>query len=99
METKIQRNTYYYQTVRSLERKLYLIDKRGGKCEKCGYNKNVTALEFHHKNPNEKEKNLDSRILSNNKMNWILQEFEKCLVLCANCHREFHNPDLEMGKA
>lgn len=29
--------------------------KRGGKCEHCGYNKNLAVLEFHHKNPEEKE--------------------------------------------
>ena len=29
--------------------------KRGGKCERCGYNANLSALEFHHKNPEEKE--------------------------------------------
>jgi hypothetical protein len=29
--------------------------KRGGKCERCGYDVNLSALEFHHKNPEEKE--------------------------------------------
>lgn len=27
----------------------------GGKCQECGYNKNIAALEFHHINPDEKE--------------------------------------------
>ena len=26
-----------------------------GKCEHCGYDANLSALEFHHKNPEEKE--------------------------------------------
>lgn len=29
--------------------------QRGGKCECCGYNKNLSALEFHHINPDEKK--------------------------------------------
>lgn len=88
------RNTYDYQKIRALERKLYLIDLRGGKCEVCGYCKNLAAFDFHHKDPSKKEHQLDTRKLSNSSMEWILNEFEKCLVVCANCHREEHNPDL-----
>lgn len=28
---------------------------KGGRCEICGYDKCVGALEFHHKNPQEKD--------------------------------------------
>lgn len=35
--------------------KLRAIEYKGGKCECCGYNKNLSALEFHHINPKEKE--------------------------------------------
>lgn len=42
-----------------------LIESRGGKCEVCGYDKNIAALEFHHINPDEKEFQLDMRHLSN----------------------------------
>ena len=31
------------------------MEYKGGKCEICGYNKCVSALEFHHKNPLEKD--------------------------------------------
>lgn len=86
-------NCYEYQKLRGLKRKLYLIDLRGGCCENCGYHKNLAALEFHHKDPKEKENQLDVRKLSNSTMDWILSEFEKCDVLCANCHREIHSPD------
>lgn len=90
-------NSYKYQVIRAIERKLYLINLRGGKCEKCGYCKNLSAFDFHHKDPSEKEDQLDTRKLSNSTMDWILKEFEKCLVLCANCHREEHNPNLKMN--
>lgn len=90
-----QTNSYLSQTRRGLTRKLSLMDERGGGCEICGYNKNVGAIEFHHKDQNEKDGGLDMRKLSNSTMEWIRIEFEKCLVLCSNCHREHHNPECE----
>ena len=67
---------------------------QGGKCERCGYDKNISAFDFHHRDPKNKDSQLDMRHLSNSNMNWIIEEFEKCDVLCSNCHREIHNPDL-----
>ena len=34
--------------------KIKAIEYKGGKCNVCGYNKNVNALEFHHINPKTK---------------------------------------------
>ena len=89
-------NSYKYQKFRGIVRKLYLVDTRGGCCENCGYDKNLAALEFHHKDPNEKENQMDIRKLANSSMEWIQQEFEKCILLCANCHREEHSPHLRI---
>jgi len=94
---KKQGNNYEYQVMRALKRKTHLINLRGGACELCGYNKNLSALEFHHIDRETKESQLDSRTLSNSNMEWIMSEFEKCMVLCANCHREIHSPDLMIG--
>jgi len=91
---KEQKNTYEYQVMRALKRKFYLITLSGGKCQNCGYNKNLSAFDFHHKNPKTKKFQLDQRSLSNSSMKSIMEEFEKCEVLCANCHREHHSPDL-----
>jgi len=92
-----QTNTYLSQTRRGLSRKVYLIDQRGGGCEVCGYNKNIGALEFHHKDPNGKDGGLDMRRLSNSTMEWIAEEFAKCEVRCSNCHREHHHPELDIN--
>ena len=92
------RNNYEYQKLRGLKRKLHLIDLRGGRCEKCGYNKNIAGFDFHHKDPTQKKVRLDMRKLSNSKMELILEEFEKCELLCANCHREEHSPELGLDK-
>ena len=58
-------------------------------CAKCG-DKRPYVLDFHHKDPSIKDGTI-SRMTSNNKnMSNIQQEIDKCVVLCANCHREFH---------
>lgn len=77
---------------RSLKRKLELVKSRGG--ELCGYDRNIAVLEFHHINPDEKEFQLDMRHLSNTSLERLKEEADKCQLLCANCHREVHNPHL-----
>ncbi len=34
------------------------------------------------------------RTFSNTKLDTLRIELDKCDMLCANCHREYHNPDL-----
>lgn len=67
-------------------RKRIFVELKGGKCQKCGYNKCIGALEFHHVNKEEKEFNIN-RNLSLEQME---NELQKCILLCANCHREEH---------
>lgn len=89
-------NTYPRQKERGLKRKIELINYLGGRCEKCGYNKNIAALQFHHKNPEEKEMKLDIRMISSKSMETLYKEVDKCMLLCANCHAEIHNENLEL---
>ena len=65
------------------------LDFLGGKCIICSYDKCEQALEFHHKEPSEK----DFHISGAHCRSWesIKIELEKCIILCANCHRETHN--------
>lgn len=56
-------------------------------CDKCGYNKCPTALEWHH--PNQ-DKDADPSTILKTSLSRYLQEIEKCDLLCANCHREEH---------
>jgi hypothetical protein len=91
---KEQTNTYHSQTVRALKRKLQLIEMMGGACEKCGYNTNISALHFHHQDSYQKSFKLGMRTLSNRSWESIQEEAKKCVLLCANCHAEEHNPEL-----
>lgn len=90
-------NTSFRQFIRSVKRKLYFIELKGGKCEICGYDKNIAALEFHHINSNEKSFNLDARTLANSKIEKLEEELNKCMVVCSNCHKEIHNENHNMA--
>ena len=65
------------------------IDYLGGKCQKCGYDKCQAALEFHHRNPAAKEFSL-AQMKSTSFGEKVKSELDKCVLLCANCHRETH---------
>ena len=95
--TNYHHQSYLAQQRRGLERKLELVKIKGGCCERCGYSKNLAALEFHHLDPVEKEMQLDMRALSNRNWDIVLAEAEKCILLCSNCHAEEHNPDANLS--
>lgn len=62
--------------------------KRGLSCEICGEN-DPRALEFHHVEPlRDAEANrVCDYVCQGYSKKRILEEIDKCLVLCANCHR------------
>ena len=66
------------------------IEYKGGKCERCGYDKCSEALEFHHPNPDSKDFGISQKGYC---WSWakIKIELDKCILLCANCHREIHH--------
>ena len=57
-------------------------------CIKCGEN-HISCLEFHHRDPNEKEKAICIVAYYWSKKR-VLDEIAKCDVLCSNCHRKHH---------
>ena len=61
------------------------IDFLGGKCCICGYCKCQEGLDFHHLDPSKKEFGIGKTIRSWNR---VQIELRKCILLCANCHRE-----------
>ncbi|MBP7057990.1 hypothetical protein KBB06_01465 [Candidatus Gracilibacteria bacterium] len=62
------------------------ISYKGGKCHLCGYNRCIEALEFHHFDTN-KEFGISQKGYTRS---WetVKKELDKCILLCANCHRE-----------
>jgi hypothetical protein len=63
-----------------------VIDYKGNKCERCGYDSCLAALEFHHLYGKDFGLS-DGRTRSLERMK---AEADKCMLVCANCHRELH---------
>ena len=77
-----------YCTKRWRKIKEEAVSYKGGKCEQCGYNKCIDAFDFHHIDPKEKE--YDWRRMRRKSRDIMFKELDKCMLLCANCHREIH---------
>lgn len=58
-------------------------------CFICKFDKCLSALEFHHIDPKEKEFNFSHA--ASKSWDSIKSELEKCVLLCSNCHRHFHH--------
>ena len=65
-------------TLKNQKRKIKAVEYKGGKCELCKYDKNISALEFHHLNPDEKD-----FTISGFKCGWedLKKELDKCIII------------------
>ena len=85
---KNKKDIFIKRLKRLRSRKLELAKLLGGKCSECGYNQCLGALDFHHVSHN-KEKSI-AELLKGYSKQKTLKEAQKCILLCANCHREMH---------
>lgn len=96
---RYRRKTSYYRNHAAnveRQRKRKRFDKRDllkalnrpARCEQCGYDRYLGALDFHHIDRTTKEGHVMT-------LPWAqaLDEASKCRVLCSNCHREEHQHD------
>ena len=68
-----------------------LVRYKGNKCEICGYNNCIGALQFHHLDSSQKDFELSAKYNGGNfDMKSFYKEVDKCQLLCANCHAEKH---------
>ena len=65
------------------------VEYKGGKCQLCGYDRCSEAMEFHHLDGTKKDFGISQK---GHTRGWkkVKVELEKCVMLCANCHREIH---------
>lgn len=66
-------------------------------CSQCG-EKRHWVLDFHHSDPSEKEFNISTYVSGSSKSK-LLKEINKCIVLCANCHRDLHYKEKQANNA
>ncbi len=86
------RREYLIAAVKKRRRRLreMAVEYKGGVCIGCGYSADLTALDFHHTDGKTKDFGLSQRGLTRS---WdkIKKELDKCVLVCANCHREIHS--------
>ena len=85
-EEKKATKTYNYR--KGWRRKIELIKIKGGKCERCGYSRCLRAMTFHHVDPSTKCFGLSMNVIWSKSWDKILEEANKCQLLCCRCHAE-----------
>jgi len=61
----------------------------GGTCHGCRRDGHPAIFEFHHWNASEKEFGISETGIPR-RWERVVAELAKCVMLCANCHREVH---------
>lgn len=79
---------YTAQKERWTARKKWAIQYLGGKCKDCGFSGHWAAFDFHHRDPSTKEYDWNKLKLKSKQA--IMNELDKCDLLCACCHRVRH---------
>jgi predicted HNH restriction endonuclease len=67
--------------------KTLAIEYKGGRCQVCGYDKCEGALELHHLDQSKKDFGIGDKGYTR-AWSKVQAELDKCILLCANCHRE-----------
>ena len=78
-----------YQKKRYTESQKILNELKVNGCAICGYNKCNASLDFHHTNPKDKKFLINNNKCSMN-ITLLIEEVNKCILLCRNCHGEIH---------
>ena len=92
---KTRERNRQYLPIKYLKQTRVLHNLKVNGCAICGYynrdnsNDYVGALDFHHVNPGDKKFQITTRTLGN-KTERLVDEINKCILLCSNCHREIH---------
>jgi len=84
------KRTKFHSKKRCIESARILCNFKTNGCAICGYNKDTAALDFHHTNPKDKKFLINQNHVQNKN---IIEELNKCILLCSNCHRELHSKE------
>lgn len=82
---------YRNQVARWIKIKIRAIEHKGGACNMCGGRFPYPAMQFHHRDPREKDVHWTKLRLR--AWSRIVEELSKCDLLCANCHSIVHSSE------
>ena len=71
---------------RSRGMKIRMVKYKGGKCVICQYDRCLEAIDFHHLDPSQKGDIWQK--IKKHKWEYVQKELDKCILVCARCHRE-----------
>ena len=81
---------YNRNTIRRKERKIWFESITYNHCcYFCG-EKERCCIDYHHKDPSEKDKSISNLLGTLRSKERILNELKKCIAICSNCHRKIH---------
>jgi len=82
------------QQARYRKTKQWMIEQKGDKCAVCGKSFPWYAYDFHHEDSKDKESQISryTRLSVGHlqKLPVFKDEFKKCILVCAICHRSLH---------
>lgn len=87
LENQKGENNHNYKN--GVRKWFYSQVKRIEKCEECGED-HPACLTYHHTD-DDKFMPVSNMVSDGHSKKAILEEIEKCQVLCSNCHRKEHN--------
>jgi hypothetical protein len=92
------RRSYLISAVQKRRKKIrrMAVELAGGKSRICGYERCSEALEFHHLLEGGKDFSISDK---GHSRSWarVKTEVSKCVLLCANCHREIHSGRISLS--
>ena len=69
------------------------VNYKGNKCYCCNISFPLVVYDFHHLDPSQKDFSLSDKT-STVKWDKVKTEIDKCILVCANCHRQIHSGDI-----
>lgn len=73
-----------------------IVQLKGNKCAICGKTYPNIVYDLHHLNSDEKDFNLGNKT-STIKLDEVIKEADKCILVCANCHRMIHAGNVQIN--
>lgn len=82
------------ERIRREKRKALIRKAKSKPCMDCGNSYPPCAMDFDHRNPEEKKFGICQAKCGNRSLKTLQAEIDKCDVVCATCHRIRHgDPD------